>query len=85
VRGYSTAQRSNEIIEWEEIMLSRVMLLGMVALAVTGCATGSGYAVDPRVGGDAAGYSMMEDSRQCEQSNGWFDRTAGVCDSNGTD
>jgi hypothetical protein len=67
-------------------MLSRVMLLGMVALAVTGCATGSGYAVDPRVGGDAASYSMNEESRQCEQqAAGWFDRIAGVCDSNGTD
>ena len=66
-------------------MLSRAMLLGMVALAVTGCATGSGFTVDPRVGGDAAGYSMTEDARQCEQGNGWFNRIAGVCDSNGID
>ena len=50
-------------------MLSRGMLLGMVALAVTGCATGSGYAVDPRVGGDAASYSMIEEARQCEQQS----------------
>jgi hypothetical protein len=62
-------------------MLSRVMLLGMVALAVTGCATGSRFTLDPRVGGDAAGYST--EAQRCEESNGWFDRAAGVCDSNG--
>ena len=65
-------------------MLSRVMLVGIVALAVTGCATGSRFTLDPRVGGDAAGYSMNEEARQCEQSNGWYDRVAGVCDSLGT-
>jgi hypothetical protein len=63
-------------------MLSRAMLFGVIALAVTGCAT-SGFTVDPRVGGDA-GYSMNEEARNCEQSNGWYDRVAGVCDSNGS-
>jgi hypothetical protein len=67
-------------------MLSRVMLLGMVALAVTGCATGASYSVDPRVGGDAADHWTIEEARGCEQqAAGWFDRVAGVCDSNGTD
>jgi hypothetical protein len=65
-------------------MLFRAMLVGMVALAVTGCATGSRFTLDPRVGGDAADYSMTQDARQCEQANGWYDRGAGVCDSLGT-
>lgn len=63
-------------------MLSRAMVLGVVALALTGCAT-SGFNLDPRVGGDAAGYSMNEEARYCEANNGWYDRAAGACDSNG--
>jgi hypothetical protein len=71
----------------EGSMLSRIMFAGVLALAVTGCATGTrSAALDPRVGGDGVGYTMTEAMQQCEQGPGaaaWYDRAAGVCDSVG--
>ena len=61
------------------------LLLGLAAIAATGCATGTrttmtegtfgGYASPPTMGDDFA--------YRCELDGGWYDRAAHACDSVG--
>ena len=62
--------------------MSKALLLGLVVLAATGCATGSRTAMrDGNYGGgDGSPASISADLRHCETHGGWFDHAAGVCD-----
>jgi hypothetical protein len=61
--------------------MSKALLLGLVALAATGCATGTHTAMfDGSDGGYASPATMSDDPRQCQVDGGWYDHAAGVCD-----
>ena len=61
--------------------MSKALLLGLVVLAATGCATGSRTAMrDGNYGGHGSPASISDDLRHCETNGGWFDHAAGVCD-----
>ena len=64
--------------------MSKALLLGLVVLAATGCATGSRTAMrDGNYGGHGSPASTNEELRYCETNGGWFDQAAGVCDHQG--
>jgi len=61
--------------------MSKALLLGLVVLAATGCATGSRTAMrDGNYGGHGSPASTNDELRHCEAHGGWFDQAAGVCD-----
>jgi len=64
--------------------MSKALLLGLVALAATGCVTGGHTAMfDGNYAGDGSPATLSADSRRCELDGGWFDQVAGVCNSMG--
>ena len=65
--------------------MSKALLLGLVALAATGCATGTRTALfDGNYGGgNGSPATMSDDTRRCEAEGGWFDVAAGSCDTVG--
>ena len=65
--------------------MSKALLLGLVALAATGCATGTRTALfDGNYGGgNGSPATMSEDSQRCERNGGWFNVAAGACDTVG--
>ena len=60
----------------------RTVLLGIVALTCTACASGT---ILPA--GDAAGHASplsIDQGQNCERNGGWYERAAGVCDRGGS-
>jgi hypothetical protein len=61
--------------------MSKALLLGLVVLAATGCATGTRSAMrDGGYGGHASPVTTGDEAGRCEGQGGWYDRAAGVCD-----
>jgi hypothetical protein len=63
--------------------MSKALLLGLVALAATGCATGTYTGMlDGSDGGNAspAMVKVSDGVRRCQADGGWYDQAAGVCD-----
>lgn len=64
--------------------MSKALLLGLVVLAATGCATGTRTAMrDGSYGGSGSPTTMSDDVQRCEAEGGWYDHAVGVCDSMG--
>lgn len=64
--------------------MSKALLVGLVVLAATGCATGSRTALrDGSYAGSGSPASSDEQVRRCEFDGGWYDFVAGACDFQG--